>query len=150
MQNPKERIERTICGCGECSSHCHRAPGYTLPGEIAQIAEYLGKENVEQFTEEYFVASKRTRVLIGQDQYIIPTLSPRMENGHCVFLNDAGECSIHAVSPYGCAYFDAHQPQAEAYRNSRAGLNYLVHCLENTEEGAEYINTWDKLNQQVA
>jgi hypothetical protein len=55
--------------------------------------------------------------------YQIPTLVPRrQENGACVFLDDNNRCRIHAVAPYGCSFFDAHQPPAEADERSRRGL----------------------------
>jgi len=33
---------------------------------------------------------------------------------------------IHRVSPYGCSFFDAHQPAAEANRRSGRGLQEVA------------------------
>ena len=149
MNNPKIKHVRTCCACKKCTEHCFEKPGYTLPGEIKIIASYLGRTDVEEFTEEHFMASRKTRVLIGDRQYVVPTLSPKLMDGKCVFLDDNGRCTIHPVSPYGCAYFDHHQDFETANQRVRDGINFLMYSMQCTDEGREYLSTWDAISDFV-
>lgn len=57
----------------------------------------------------------------------IPTLVPaRRPDGACTFLTADGRCAVHAVSPFGCAFFDTHMADAEADRRSRHGLQAVL------------------------
>ena len=50
----------------------------------------------------------------------LPKLVPqRNPSGACIFYKQ-GQCSIHAVSPFGCSHFDAHMSDAEFSRRSDA------------------------------
>jgi len=49
-----------------------------------------------------------------------PTLVPaRGPTGHCHWYIDGG-CAVHAVSPYGCAFFDSHMTEPEVERRYAA------------------------------
>jgi len=70
----------------------------------------------------------------------IPTLVPaRRLDGACIFLTKAGRCAIHAVAPFGCAFFDAHMPQAEADWRSKRGLQDI---LEAWSVSGPYAQVW--------
>jgi hypothetical protein len=70
----------------------------------------------------------------------IPTLVPaRRPDGACLFLTTAGECAIHAVAPFGCAFFDAHMATAEADQRSQLGLRAI---LEAWQANDPYARLW--------
>jgi len=121
-------FKRTECACEECTLHCRVIPGYLVPSDIERISRHLGDTNLVRFALENLAASPGATVMNSADGRIfrIPTLVPqRTSDGVCKFLRE-GRCAIHAVSPYGCALFDAHQSHAEANRRSARGLQEIA------------------------
>jgi len=109
-------MTRTSCACTACVACCHRQPGPLVPGDLEKIAAHLG-EPVE-VAKAHFWASGGALV---QDQrtgrqFRIGSITPRLVRGRCVFLDDADRCRVHAVAPFGCAYFDTHMSAAEGQR----------------------------------
>ena len=114
---------RTDCACADCARHCRQVPGYLIPADVPRISRYLGCASPFVFALKYLLASPGATVARGGELCQIPTLVPRrQENGVCVFLDENNRCHIHAIAPYGCSFFDAHQPSAEADERSRRGL----------------------------
>ncbi len=119
---------RTECACVECTMNCRFVPGYLVPADVERISRHLGYNNVFKFALENLAASPGATVMSAEDGRIfqIPTLVPqRKPDGSCKFLQN-NSCTIHAVSPYGCALFDAHQSSAEANRRSSRGLQEVA------------------------
>lgn len=99
------------CSCDECVGYCER-PGWFLPDEVRVAAEYLGLSLREMF-ERYLVVDWWGG---GSDiDHHVGILAPGKpsETGRvasigfvrgegCVFLNEDGKCSIHAVKPHEC------------------------------------------------
>lgn len=52
-----------------------------------------------------------------KEVFRIGTITPDYDHvkRRCVFLTDAGLCSIHPVKPHGCAHFDPHMPFQEGH-----------------------------------
>ena len=124
-------FERSVCACHECTANCKFIPGYLVPADIERISRSLGYSNVITFALENLVASPGATVMDAEGQvFQIPTLVPRRkeEDSSCVFLDANERCAIHAVSPFGCSFFDAHQPDAEANRRSSRGLQEIARC----------------------
>jgi len=121
-------FKRTECACGECTNNCRVIPGYLIPDDIERISRHLGYANLVRFAFENLAASPGATVMSSGDGRIfrIPTLVPQRGANHtCKFLQD-GNCTIHAVSPYGCALFDSHQSSEEANRRSARGLQEIA------------------------
>ena len=100
---------RTVCACPRCVACCER-PGPLAPGDYERIRAHLGASDAVART--LFWASPGAVVLdrrTGQARRI-GTVTPRAAGGRCVFQQADGRCGIHAVAPFGCAYFDMHQP----------------------------------------
>ena len=75
----------------------------------------------------------------------IPTLVPaRQSSGACIFLTAEDQCAIHAVAPFGCAFFDAHMPGSEADRRSSHGLRAIQQAWI---KGDLYAHVWVTLDQ---
>ncbi len=140
--NPRDRFERTVCDCDECSAHCKACPGMLIPGDIERIAEYRETEVVNVLTHLH--ASPGAVVMKAGQLYRIPTIVPAtLSLGHCAFSEwPWGDpvCTIHDVAPYGCAYFDSHMPRAEGDQRSRAGL---VAIMQSEAYRATWQTLWD-------
>lgn len=116
-------FERTVCACGECTMNCHFIPGYLIPADLERIVAQLGYDDLIEFAINNLLASPGATVLDGGQVRQIPTLVPaRGSDGTCCFLDGEEGCSIHNVSPFGCAFFDVHQSRAESDRRSGYGL----------------------------
>jgi Fe-S-cluster containining protein len=104
---------RTKCACAECVACCKRQPGPLAPGDFERIADHLGESPAE--AERHFCASPGAiiRTLDGRIARV-GTITPRFEDGRCVFLGPDDRCTIHAVAPFGCSHFDVHMTADEA------------------------------------
>lgn len=111
--------ERTSCSCEQCRACCIEQPGSCAPGDIERIAVYLDKPIAAVLHK--FCASPGALLLntATGDLYRQGTITPQRRHGRCVFLTEAGACSIHPVAPAGCALFDTHMDAAEAQPRSQ-------------------------------
>lgn len=123
-------FERTRCACSECALNCKHLPGYLIPADIESIARHLGYTNIGDFAFDNLLASPGATVMNAEGHiFQIRTLVPqRKEDGSCKFLDANDRCMIHAVSPFGCSFFDVHQPDAEANHRSQRGLQEVARC----------------------
>ena len=116
-------FERTACACSECAINCRFIPGYLIPADLDRIAGHLSSENLIEFALENLLASPGATVVDRDRVRQIPTLVPtRRGDGACKFLDANNRCTIHEVSPFGCAFFDAHQSKTESDYRSGSGL----------------------------
>lgn len=135
---------RTECACEECAINCHYIPGYLIPSDLEAIAGRLGYADLVNFAMETLLASPGATVLVDGQVAQIPTLVPnRRLDGACRFLDADNRCSIHAVSPYGCAFFDCHQSRREADLRSCRGLQAIAH---EWSVGGLYARIWMALS----
>lgn len=137
---------RTACSCGNCSINCRFIPGYLIPADLERISAHVGAENVMAFAADNLLASPGAIVGTTDGQrHRIPTLVPaRHGNGACKFLAANGDCSIHAVSPFGCAFFDTHQSPEESDNLSMQGLKAISHEWERPDDSL-YAIIWNIL-----
>lgn len=115
-------FERTVCACPDCISCCLQQPGCLVPGDVERIEKFLGEP-----VERHLAASPGA--LVGRfkggkvETFRIPTIVPKStETGRCLFLSAEGRCRIHAVAPFGCAYFDTHMGFEESQRRMSWGI----------------------------
>ena len=121
---------RTECVCAECVLNCQHMPGYLIPEDLPAIAAALGYDDWDKFALESLAASSGATVLTDKGMMQIPTLVPqRQANGACKFLDENQRCRLHAVSPFGCSFFDCTQSKAEADGRSAQGLQAIVSDL---------------------
>ena len=135
-------FSRTVCDCKDCTINCRFIPGYLLPDDLIRIAEKVGAENITIFAERYLLASPGAVVgcsETGQRRQIRTLVPARRDDGACIFLK-ADKCTIHEVSPFGCAFFDAHQPGEESNRRSIEGL--MVVDAEWGRQDSLYAALW--------
>jgi Fe-S-cluster containining protein len=127
---------RTSCSCRRCTISCEHVPGALCPNDIEAMAQHLGYTNVQAFARDCLsIAATGERVTLR-------TLVPLSQsNGSCTFLSD-GKCQIHPVSPYGCAFIDAHQSESDYA--IRADALYRAIYNDLVADGI-YIRTWKDL-----
>ena len=104
---------RTTCGCAACVACCKEQPGPLAPGDFERIAAYLGRAVAD--TLDLFWASPGAVVANSRTgrRWRVPTITPRLRAGRCVFLGSDDRCAVHPVAPFGCAYVDTHMASAE-------------------------------------
>ena len=138
--------ERTVCACIECINNCRHIPGYLIPADVGRIAHHLGFTSLIEFAFKYLLASPGATVMQAGHIFQIPTLVPRRKaDGSCVFLDENNRCRIHEVSPYGCAFFDSHQPNAEANERSSRGLQEIAKSWSISQDNNVYTALWQLL-----
>ena len=100
-----------------------------LPSSLPRLAEDWAADGPRVVTSDRRVIT-------------LPTLVPaRKPNGHCTFL-DAGRCSIHALSPYGCAFLDTHHSDADLAARSKPLYDDI---LQDLESDGPYSEVWRTL-----
>jgi Fe-S-cluster containining protein len=109
------KFERTTCACADCVAECKKQSGSLIPGDMEKISAFLGEP-----VEPYLVASRGSLVMdmrTWQTKWI-GSITPKMENGRCVFLDENDRCKIHPVSPAGCALFDTHMGMVDGQKRA--------------------------------
>lgn len=123
---------RTSCDCDPCIDFCRRSPGYLIPSDLFRIADHLladGRITNSKDVLNFLQASAGAVVgdMATGRKFRIGTIIPkRQENGRCIFLTEEDRCSIHSVSPFGCAFFDAHMDVVEGSVRSMWGLRQIM------------------------
>lgn len=138
-------FERTACSCRRCTISCEHVPGALCPDDLLPMATFLGYRDVETFARDHLLASEGVVITIAAtgEKVTLRTLVPASKaDGSCKFLSD-GRCVIHTVSPYGCAFIDAHQSDGEY--SVRADALYRALYDDLTSDGP-YIRTWRVLH----
>jgi len=135
---------RTVCACDNCRLGCYHRPGYLIPADLERIRDHLAPgEGLVAWAGRHLLASPGAVVVRRGRVFRIPTLVPaRRADGACTFLTADGRCAIHAVAPFGCAFFDAHMGHAEADRRSLHGLRAVVDAWA---ADGPYARVWEAL-----
>ncbi len=118
-------LERTICDCKVCRTNCLYMPGFLIPTDL----DYMLPAGVDPlvWAETNLLASPGALVMKGLQTFRIPTLVPAVKaDGSCINLTPEGLCSIHDISPFGCAMFDC---GPERNQLSHSGLNAVYHAI---------------------
>jgi Fe-S-cluster containining protein len=125
-------FSRTQCDCGDCTRCCHYIPGYLVPADLERLHRHLAPDrDLRAWAKAHLLASPGALVKHRGRTFRILTLVPaRRPNGACLFLTETEKCAIHAVSPFGCAFFDAHMAKAEADHRSKRGLQAVLQAWE--------------------
>jgi hypothetical protein len=135
-----------VCACAECVRYCRHLPGYLVPSDLERIhLQVASSEDLLDWARKHLLASPGAKVLHRGRVFRIPTLVPaRRTDGICTFLTAEERCAIHAVAPFGCAFFDAHQADAEADQRCRHGLQALLEAWARLDL---YAQAWLALDE---
>jgi Fe-S-cluster containining protein len=120
-------------------------PGMCASGDVEAIAKYLGQD-MPTVLADNFVAGDGAKCMRRDEAgklevFSIPTITPRQKpDGACVFLDQAGQCKVHPVSPLGCACVDSHMSRAN-------GGDKIVHdALYEICQDETYQRQWYALD----
>jgi hypothetical protein len=120
---------RPVCACPADVALCRTWPGQLIPSDVEQLGAACtatGRLDAPERIFTLLAPSRGAVVLAGGGPARVPTLVPRMEAGRCVFLDAADRCTVHAVAPFGCAFFDVHLAAAEGHRRADWGLRAIL------------------------
>lgn len=143
MSGGRYPFSRTTCACRRCSISCEHLPGSLAPSDLPAIAAHLGfAGDLDRFAREHLVASEGPTVALGDGRIVtLPVLTPTStSDGACRYYDrstDGGRCTIHAVSPFGCAHVDAHMPEEEFARRTDALYAELRRAHERNDVYAQ-------------
>lgn len=132
---------RTVCACAACVLYCRHLPGFLIPADLERLRLHLAaEEDLLDWAKKHLLASPGAQVLHRGQVFRIPTLVPaRRPDGACLFLTAEDRCAVHAVAPFGCAFFDTHQADAEADQRSRRGLQAVLEAWKHSDL---YAQVW--------
>jgi hypothetical protein len=142
-----ERMEfgakRTVCACDECVRNCRFIPGYLIPSDLTRMIP-AGVVPTE-WAEGRLLASPGALVLKGGRSFRIHTLVPATKaDGSCIHLGAGNRCEIHAIAPFGCAFFDCGPNGDEQLELSHRGLIEVWKAWENNDL---YARIWRHLDR---
>lgn len=136
---------RTVCDCKTCLDKCRFIPGYLIPADLDRLRP--AGADLLAWAREHLRASPGAIALRlhgdGRREVVrIPTLVPAHRDDLSCHWLAGGRCTVHAVAPFGCSFFDCSQPRALADRLSTRGLTAI-----GSEDGpaAIYRRVWDVL-----
>jgi Fe-S-cluster containining protein len=133
-------VARTVCACRACVANCRFVPGALIPADLLRIAEYLDESDLTRFAFDNLLASPGAIIYTKSGLIRIRTLVPaRRADGACKFLTAEDRCSIHAVNPYSCGWFDCRQTNEEADALSLRGLLEVARAWQR---GELYAQLW--------
>jgi predicted DsbA family dithiol-disulfide isomerase len=133
-EDERHGFARTRCGCTLCQSYCKHVPGRLDVQDLLRLCPQGA---------DVFAWAERHLEAVTDQAY--PKLVPaRRANGHCQWFQDGG-CMVHAVAPFGCAYFDAHMTPEEVQRR---GLATSRACLDDAQHHGLYTQVWRHLRDR--
>ncbi len=126
-------FRRTECGCALCQVYCRHMPGALDPSDLPRLCP--------PGQDLFAWAEQHLRALVDKSY---PTLVPaRRENSSCHWYF-AGQCAVHDRAPFGCSFFDAHQPAAETARRREATVRAI---REDAAANGPYVRVWRHLRR---
>jgi Fe-S-cluster containining protein len=98
--------------CQNCLDTCCRGPQNTISLRLEDIArladaglEWAISTQKPEYSEELVAEYPSLREIERLDSYRLFPVLKRKEDGTCVFLDEAGRCSIHPIRPLRCRRF---------------------------------------------
>jgi hypothetical protein len=133
---PREQygFRRTTCGCVFCQAPCRHLPGSLDVSDLERMCPP---------GQDLFAWAELHLRALPEKPFL--TLVPaRQANGHCHWFVE-GRCTVHQVSPYGCAFYDLHMSDEEAAKRTAATVQ-----ARNEDEAKKglYYQVWRHLCQK--
>lgn len=137
----EQGFERTSCSCESCIRNCRFMPGFLIPSDLARMIP-AGVVPTE-WAEGKLLASPGALVSKDGQLFRIRTLVPAVKlDGSCIHLDAEHRCQIHAVAPFGCAFFDCGPERGEL---SHFGL---IEVYRAWEDNGLYARIWRHLSRE--
>lgn len=131
--------------------NCKFIPGMLVPADLDRMARAMGFDDTKAWAMEHLLASPGATMMridskTGKGEtYRVPTLVParKGEHRHCMHFDENGRCNVHAVAPFGCAFFDGTQSEEEHQKRSIAAHDAIKQAWETN---SEYAQIWTMLS----
>lgn len=154
MTSPRTEfgVERTSCACESCRRCCQFLPAWLIPSDLKRLIPRnadpfaWAEENllaspgilISRVVERLFRSKREPGRFTRQlDRHLcrVPGLVLAAKpDGSCKFLGAQGTCTIHDISPFGCAFFDGHARRSpDSDRLVRLGLHQSI------EVGSQHV-----------
>ena len=123
-------------------------PGYMIPADLTRMMVAAGYSDAFEYAKDHLEASLGAIAVKDGRPFRIGSLRPASLPGTtiCKFLDENNHCTIHEVSPFGCAFADDHMSHEHAEKISRAGGESLV--VDRQQNGL-YSRVWDYLWYEI-
>jgi hypothetical protein len=135
-------VERFACSCATCRDFCRYMPGFLIPADLGRMIP----TDSEPFAwaETNVRASPGALVEKAGARFRIPTLVMRLTAAGCVQYAE-GQCQIHAVAPFGCAFFGCRSAASRLNTDvlSALGLRTVAEAWNDPE--SLYRRLWEHL-----
>jgi hypothetical protein len=133
---------RKVCACDGCKLNCKFMPGYLIPADLQRMIPEGA--DPKKWAEENLLASPGAMVMKDGKVLRVRTLVPKTKkNGECIHLTADSACGIHAIAPFGCAFFDCNSPMGDEL----AHLGIVV-VMKAWEENGLYARLWKHLDRE--
>jgi Fe-S-cluster containining protein len=133
-----------VCDCPVCVGNCKERPGYMIVQDVDRIWKTVAPQMSRSEFILTYVEPGTGFTTMNEDMKFIKTqtIRPKKIPGHgCIFLKD-NRCSIHEVSPFGCAFFKCGMPRAEADEKNHTAIR---HILGDIQAGGLYYLIMERL-----
>ena len=149
-QIDKSRMEfgyyATSCSCVDCSFYCKHMPGYLIPDDLRRLSGEESVKDICEWADGRLLASPGAIVATKGGIMRVPTLVPRKLKQGCIWLADEkGGCMVHAKAPFGCRFFNTHEPDDRADYLSKRGLAAI---MQDWCSNGIYSIVWNFLNDK--
>jgi len=129
---------RTSCDCRLCRVFCRHYPGFLIPADLKRLIP-PGRDPFEWAREHLRVRVRRAGrpAAGGRTKATAPPIAEALlpataDDGACQWYR--GErCTVHADSPFGCAFFDQHQSDRQARNRAEKGFLAILRALEDRD-----------------
>jgi hypothetical protein len=113
-------------------------PGFLIPSDLERMIP--AGEDAYLWADKHLLASPGALAIRDGQTFRIHTLVPAVKkDGSCIHLTGQLRCGIHAVAPFGCAYFDCGPERGNL---SSQGL---VEVMKAWRAGDLYAKLWNRL-----
>jgi hypothetical protein len=113
-------------------------PGFLIPADLDRMISSGVAPLV--WAETNLLASPGALAVKDGKQFRIKTLVPAVKrDGSCIHLID-DRCTIHAVAPFGCAFFDC------GPERGNISVQGLIQVMEAWREDSIYQRIWEHLS----
>lgn len=142
--NARPPFERTKCACPECIACCRR-PGQLIPSDVSRLVGRLivdGRAANSRDALRFFRRAPLSVVqdrLTGSTRVILCAVPAVGKDGYCILFDAVTHgCTVHDVSPFGCAFFDTHMDESSRELEWRRGWGEVA--IEGSREYARFIS----------
>ncbi len=143
MERQAFGFTRSSCDCAECKKNCVYIPGFLAVEDLRMLTEHLGYTDEKSFARDHLLASPGA--VVGNDdgkKWRVSTLVPRRgQNGACHWYTEDEKCAVHAVSPYGCAFFSHALSAEEGHERSKVATLELNRMWQSGKS-TTYKDCW--------